>query len=77
MSAVPAIHVFYRDLDRKWTVRPGGSTLTLAVFETLQEAIDAAWLLARQNAADLVVHSEDGTVEFKERQSAPPTESRK
>ncbi|MFY9558426.1 MAG: DUF2188 domain-containing protein [Blastocatellia bacterium] len=46
--------------DKKWAIRDEGSTHIRSVYDTKQEAIDAARDLARSRKASLVVYGRNG-----------------
>lgn len=56
--AVKNLHVI--PLDKKWAVKDEGSTRIRLVFDTKQDAIDAARDLARSRNASLVVYGRNG-----------------
>lgn len=44
----------------KWAVRPEGSEQITSVYDTKQEAIDAAFYIARTQGATIYIHGRNG-----------------
>ena len=56
----------------RWAVKGGGNQRATSVYDTQQQAIDAARDIARNQQSELVIHRPDGRIRDKESHGNDP-----
>lgn len=78
-SKAKPIHVTFRKPTSDWAVKPEKADRALRVYDTKDQAVTKARLVAKENKTELVIHKKDGTIQDKDsfgRDPMPPKDAK-
>jgi uncharacterized protein YdaT len=58
--------------DEQWAVRGAGATRDTELFDSKQEAVDRAREISQNQHTELVVHGQDGRIQYKDSHGHDP-----